>query len=483
MLEAVEKSFSKHDKELQPKKALLIPMWKQARRWVAMNGGRITEVREDETHCLWNAKNNKYRIGDTPLPIHQSAKLLGKLVGPSPERHTNQTGWARKKTKSAIKTMGWMGAFAKETDNRVVHMLYTYLVESVIVNAVLNTHLNERDYKECRRAQTEILRRATGVGARCSPLALLREFGWKAIDARIWSSKIGLHEAIKALPQREYARHVLGIRMNITRTGVENKGLCAETLELWRRADSEGSWDATHEESKATRKRRIKPIIHNLLELQWQEWCEEKTEDNGQYHCLCPEQGTPAEHISNGTKKQVALMATTRMGGCILRGNKTAPEGWDSDRKECTLCDQKTWENETHLLLECNCYNTERREMLATFNDNLTEVERKVFDRADKNLKRLILLGMKMHNGDTDKERRTARDSAVKRYLQAVNDLRKETHGLADLCGKAMAPVEGTLAETQMWEEEARQAITNLQGQGLLVDEDEGSALEEDNYC
>ena len=151
VLEAVEKSFSKHDKELQPKKALLIPMWKQARRWVAMNGGRITEVREDETHCLWKAKNNKYRIGDTPLPIHQSAKLLGKLVGPSPERHTNQTGWARKKTKSAIKTMGWMGAFAKETDNRVVHMLYTYLVESVIVNAVLNTHLNERDSKSTNR--------------------------------------------------------------------------------------------------------------------------------------------------------------------------------------------------------------------------------------------------------------------------------------------------------------------------------------------
>jgi hypothetical protein len=46
--------------------------------------------------------------------------------------------------------------------------------------------------------------------------------------------------------------------------------------------------------------------------------------------------------------------------------------------------------------------------------------------------------------------------------LEQVNELRKVRFGLADFCGKAATPTEGSIDEAYQWSEEARKAYWSL---------------------
>ena len=64
-------------------------------------------------------------------------------------------------------------------------------------------------------------------------------------------------------------------------------------------------------------------------------------------------------------------------------------------------------------------------------------------------MKKLLLLGKKFDNDDTDAIKRRQRDLAVKIFLEAVNKVRKEKFILVDFCGRFQYPPEGSLEEAQ----------------------------------
>ena len=77
--------------------------------------------------------------------------------------------------------------------------------------------------------------------------------------------------------------------------------------------------------------------------------------------------------------------------------------------------------------------------------------------------KRLILLGKKFNNEDTNKAAHRDRDTAVKAFLQEVNEMRKNLFDLADFCGKYETLPECSLQEALEWEREARESLIEIE--------------------
>jgi hypothetical protein len=136
-------------------------------------------------------------VGTEDIEVRHSAKILGRLIGANGYRHARQIDWAKKKAHGAMKILGYMGAFSSGADPELAHLLYVYLVQSVMVTAVLNTHLTKTDYKNLRATESKILRKVTWAGQRVAQRAIIRENGKDPIDAAIWKAKSGLFERIK----------------------------------------------------------------------------------------------------------------------------------------------------------------------------------------------------------------------------------------------------------------------------------------------
>lgn len=104
--------------------------------------------------------------------------------------------------------------------------------------------------------------------------------------------------------------------------------------------------------------------------------------------------GHEAEHISNGTKKQVGLMITARAGACICRGNKTADAKTTLLERTCSLCNAGVVEDEAHILLECQRYEVQRIQMIRTVRQNWSAGHWQLFSEADRRYQKLYLLGL-----------------------------------------------------------------------------------------
>jgi hypothetical protein len=423
---------------------------------------KVPDTERSDWFCNWRADHPTATFCGKPLQLRQSVLALGRLMGPALHRHPKQAVWAKRKAEGALKFLGWIGAFAESSSHKLARLMTTYLVHSVICAAVLNTHLNKEDYQELRKVPAMIARKAVWAGARVAQMVIHRELNWKLVDEVIWLAKIGLHETLKRLPAREYGSNVLSARMRAVQTGVDARGLCAETQNFWRRVGNEQAWEWTGDESKQTRKKRVKPFIAEWIQGIWEEWCYEKASENGDYDRLCPPVGHEAEHISNGTKKQVGLMITARAGACICRGNKTADAKTTLLERTCSLCNAGVVEDEAHILLECQRYEVQRIQMIRTVRQNWSAGHWQLFSEADRRHQKLYLLGLTLPSPGVQKPERLRVDLAVKVFLEQVNELRKESFGLADFCGKAAIPTEGSIDEAYQWSEEARKAYWSL---------------------
>jgi hypothetical protein len=383
---------------------------------------------------------------------------LGRLVGPSRHRHPDQAEFCKVKAKQAAKFLGWLGLHSAEASLDVAEMMCRYLVNSVIVSAVLNTHLRERDLNVLRIPQVQVARKVSWAGQRVSQLPLLRELNWEPIEAVIWYAKLCLQETLKCLPAGSYGRTVLDARMRSVQQGKESRGLCAEMNVLW---DSSGrhGWNETVKESKSQRKKRLKPIVEASVDRLWQEWVRDNSSTNADYALLCPPKGEQAEHLSNGCKKRVALMITMRMGGCTFKGNKC------HDRKGSRMCDCGLSEEEDgcHVLLECRHYILWRAIMMEKLERLWTTRQRQQFEKTGRRYKKLLLLGRSFDERMDDPSKRKAQDTIVKDFLFAINDHRKKSLGLPDMCGVATAPPECSVAEAQLWLGEVQEAVEDME--------------------
>ena len=273
-------------------------------------------------------------------------------------------------------------------------------------------------------------------------------------------AKLGLHEAIKCLPEHEPAKKVLNARMMAIQLEQDDRGLCAESRSFWQLTDDPGQWNTTHKESTRTRKKRIRRAVDRIIRKRWEEWCKTSAAENGHYDLLCPPLGQPAEHLQWGSKTEIGLMITMRCGGAIMKGNKTT-----SGDRVCDLpdCKYRGVEDENHVMLTCGCYETERARMMADLRNSWNDNQSAAFDSASDLHKRLLLLGKRFEGGENEERERKRRDAIVKTFLVEVNELRKGKYGRVDLCSKAEQVLECSLAEALQWEEEAKAAYEDGQ--------------------
>ena len=193
------------------------------------------EAHEEKNARGWEVKSEEYKIATTGLMIKSEGLFLGRWIGWEPERSPRQIEEARAKGDKATNMLAWIGAFSKNADTNVAEFLYKYLVESVLVAAIYHTQLKGKDKEKLRAAQAQIVRRSMWAGKRVSFFIILMELGWEPIDTEVNKRKLNLHDTIKRLPEREYAKIVYNKRMEQVQAG-SRRGLCYESKELWREA-------------------------------------------------------------------------------------------------------------------------------------------------------------------------------------------------------------------------------------------------------
>ncbi len=95
------------------------------------------------------------------------------------------------------------------------------------------SQLSPSDLHLLRSTQADIARRVSWAGARTSHAVILWEVGWTPIDVRLVKAKLGLAESIKALPDREYAKHIWNVRTYALGLHNASSGFVAEIRLIW----------------------------------------------------------------------------------------------------------------------------------------------------------------------------------------------------------------------------------------------------------
>ena len=219
-----------------------------------------------------------------------------------------------------------------------------------------------------------------------------------------------------------------------------------------------------HNWSKLTRRRTVKDLTRLIERQDGEEWLEKYSKRNGDYGLLAPPVGSPAEHISNGSKLEVALMIGARAGASQLRGNKTAKPGSTRADKACTACPNPLLlpEDETHVMVVCSPYWVFRARMEDELERWWTPEQKEAYRAADDRTKKLLLLGLPFGPNDTDREARRARDKAVKVFLVDVDRHRIDSMGMQGLRDTYPRVQDGSMEEAREAERAAAEARRSL---------------------
>jgi hypothetical protein len=421
--------MGKHCFQVQQSKVFLLPMFRDAKAWAGGTPVVSPPISRADPASLvsrWSVKDSKHMLDGKSLEVRQAGTLLGRLIGPAIDRHPQQAMWAAAKGKKALSVLSRMGAFSAQATPDLARTLYTYFVQSVMVSAVLNTVLTAADLQLIRTPQAIAARKAVWAGRRVSQQVILRELGWEPIEYPILRSKLGLFEAIRALPRREYARHVLDARMLDVAMRKGGKGLCGETFAFWSKLQSVQHWHKAGTIGRAPRIRKIRAAVLRMQELEWEEWCSTSSARNGDYAALAPPAGKAASHLQWGSKLEIGLMVTMRAGACALRGNKVGMSA-NSDPAEwvCRFCRGGQRENEHHLLLGCPFYSGPRVLMLQRLSRAWSREQCEVYASSSPWERKMLLLGRSFPLGVVcSRDAAKQCDAAVKAFLQEANALR-----------------------------------------------------------
>jgi hypothetical protein len=337
-------------------------------------------------------------------------------------------------------------------------------MDSVMVNAVLNTHLSHEDWDALRVPQAAAARRAVWAGKRVPARIILRELGWIPVDGAIWKSKLGLMEALRALPGREYASRVLEVRMRDVALGLDRRGLCGELLNFWSSIDRPQEWRTPGGVSGGSldRKRYLAAAVAERLERDWSSWIQSCSADYGHYALRSPRHGSAAAHVAQGTKAEIGLMITARAGSCILRGNRTSARPPGDPHALCVLCDEGAREDEAHLLLSCTAYTNHRDEMWQGVKAAWSEPQIQHMLGSSQQQRALFRLGLDFPPSISPSSATSAaRDLAVKSFLWKVNETRM-SQGMTSLVATHDMLLEGSEEEALLWSQRAHLAEKNL---------------------
>ena len=154
--------------------------------------------------------------------------------------------------------------------------------------------------------------------------------------------------------------------------------------------------------------------------------------------------------LTNGTRRQVGLMITARLGALILRGNHTG-DGSELEAN-CAFCDGGEHETTEHILNRCTGYTRITNNMLLRLKSVWTKSEWNIFDAASDREKTNYMLGRPIDGTEDDIIKRMEIDLAVKEALEAIDDARMvspthKTKSMVDKCHNRQAEVTYQLAK------------------------------------
>ena len=153
------------------------------------------------------------------------------------------------------------------------------------------------------------------------------------------------------------------------------------------------------------------------------------------------------------------MMATARAAACALKGNKVAADTVPLSETACTECNNHNMEaeNEEHIMLSCEAYEIPRAIMDAELEEAWEPNIYRRYNQMTKKQKKMTLLGSKQHI-DGGQEERKRRDAIVKKFLQTINEQRKNEQNQPDLRGAFSKITEFSLEEAMQWEKEMKEA-------------------------
>jgi hypothetical protein len=152
--------------------------------------------------------------------------------------------------------------------------------------------------------------------------------------------------------------------------------------------------------------------------------------------------------MSTGTKCEIGLMTTARLGAMVAAG-EAASDG-TTDDNTCGCC--KLADASQHILLECTGTKQEISAMLTTLIQVWNEGQNEEFEQADQHRRKMLLLGAKFKNR-LSRVQEMATDLTVKKAMVQIDDIRTSRHGLAPMNGNFYTrPPEETLEMADRWE-------------------------------
>jgi hypothetical protein len=317
----------------------------------------------------------------------------------------------------------------KKNSIQIAKKLHTYMVQATLdtnLTAVQMTRTRKGKadnswYDLPRRVTARVFRNIMAASPRTSAWGLILELGITPTDEGIIKAKMRLFDRIYKYEEGTYQATLRQHRSH--RTHTDKKGLHYEVEQLW--IEARTPHRLHNNTSEARRKEQINEAATTISNQRAMKWLAEQGRRNGQYHRLW--EGKQAMHLNQGTRKQIGLMISARLGALLLKGNKTGERIEEEGERNCSCCEGGQTEDETHLIIECQCpeIRIQRKILLQALEDKWSEQQKTTYQEASNQNKCLYILGMKITPTDSEEERMN-RDQAAKHYLEAVDDIRRE---------------------------------------------------------
>jgi hypothetical protein len=157
-----------------------------------------------------------------------------------------------------------------------------------------------------------------------------------------------------------------------------------------------------------------------------------------------------AWRLHQGSKKEIALMATARLGKLLIGyRSKTRVQ---NEQVTCAVCRSGHRESIFHVLESCKTYEDQRARMWMELGRTWSEELKSHFDALQPLDRVRALLGAQMDHVHADMEVKRATDRAVKSYLAAIDELRMKEFGLSSMVEPAQKnPIEVTMRLAHEW--------------------------------
>jgi hypothetical protein len=397
-----------------------------------------------------------WELGGEAIADVSEAKLLGRICGRKIERSPAQVKAVVTNAKRATRMVGWLNLYCEQSSLTLLKMVFESLVTSVIVAGTTHTQLTEPDLDKFRSIQATAGRRWLRSSALCSQWCVLQELGWTSTDGWIMFAKARLVEAIKNLPEKEDALHVLRARIADVGRG-DNRGLVAEVKEIYTRTPTPDAWCDMRKRSKVVYKRECKESAFAAMASKGLAWTLAHPEKTGDFKFMLPElkrNKGPAWHIRNGSRREAGLMTSARCGAWEVTGGKSGVHKGSLKDAVCPLCVGGGIDSVSHILMQCQWkpLREAREVMMANVQRTLSASQRAQWDRMTIDQGRRVLLGERMGLRDVMRNRKD-RDQAVKKFMVQANDRRMHA-GMRNLCGHVGGPPAFSLEEAMQWARE-----------------------------